>query len=74
MAYYDHMAAEEAKNRKFKFEEHLEKLKTENIDVYMYISMKLGELEKAKKRIEEYQNFFKTLNSFLPDNSPMVFK
>ena len=40
----------------------------------MYISMKLGELEKAKKRIEEYQNFFKTLNSFLPDNSPMVFK
>lgn len=38
-------------------------------DLLEYLKDRNNELEKANKKIKEYQNFFSTLSSFLPHRS-----
>lgn len=74
MAYFDHQAAARQKERADKYDE-LKKYitsKDENgkmsewILAHQHIVDLENELEQSKKQIEEYQNFFSTLQSLLP--------
>lgn len=73
MAYYDHFAAAEREKQLKKYLELKEYIgsidkdgnKSEWFPAYIHLSGLESELEKTKKRIEEYQKFFSLLNKFL---------
>lgn len=72
MAYFDHGAAARQKERADKYEDLKKQMSSKDgelkewILAHQHIVGLENELEQSKKQIEEYRNFFSTLQSLLP--------